>query len=329
MTNSLLTKILFMKYLWFLLTLCFLMSVSQVYSQGMNYSNSGQNAVEGFLETSMAKYGNDSEEMLSYILPSFRTYNFPEKVNFYDFTWKYIIEKTQGNIFFVTIFISNSDKTACKLVAFQTGQVNGRWYLVPTASPYGKAYVNPWIMCSNGSNYVSGTGPYEVNSILANDDEYFFSNSGDTQVSDGGINFDEFCALLLEINSNKDRVLVKSWSRNMTYPSNPRLETMKIPRLLDNEMAQYYIRLELDYIYLLIVAVDDQNLQPRATAYFTPENTRLIPEETFENSTIFPYTALTFNPLAETEEINISGFVDDATNTTEHKLKAFLFKTLR
>ncbi len=127
----------------------------------MNNASSGREVVEGFLKTSMANYTNDSKEMLSYMLPSFLARNNPEKVNFYDFSWKYNIEKTQGNNFYVALFTIPNNKSACKLVTFQTQQENGYWYLVPTTNSYSKRYVNPWAICSNGDSYLPGSGPYE------------------------------------------------------------------------------------------------------------------------------------------------------------------------
>lgn len=306
--------------------------------QTMNNTNSGYAAVEGFMETAMAKYNFDptlakyavdSEEMLSYILPSFMVNNSCDKIDMWTKVWKYNIEKTQGNFFYVAIYMEPNYKSSCTLVTFQTQEENGHWYLVPGGvNRYSDEYLDPWVERSADANYIPGTGPYEyagapkesITQDAQTDDELW-------SFLDDAFDFDTVCNNMLEdLLEVPDRKLVKSWDMGYPYGSF-RGEMRSLRSLYMNELAQYYIPFDADSKYFLIVFVNDKNLKPRVTVSFTPQNDRLLPKEDFYGGSFFPFTSLIFAALSETEEMDIRGFVEgDGYNTSKHRLRAFLFK---
>ena len=304
-----------MKYLRLILTICASIIISQAHAQGMNKANSGLEAVKGFMETSMTENAIHSKKMFSYLLPSYLKSNPSEVINFWSKAWKYDIEKRQGDFIYVAVFTEPDYKDMCNLVTFQTQQENGHWYLVPSGVEYiNVGYVTPWAELIVETNYVLGSGPY-LGSGIQEEIVPAFDNYGDR--------------LLADLLKSGKLELVKSW--DMRYPFNSLRGKMKIPRLLyGDKLAQYYITLEVDYKYLLVVIVDDKSLKPRATAGFIPQKNRFVPKEETSPNSFFPTVSVVFAPKKESKEVEIRGFVEgNYSNKSEHRLKAFLFKQPR
>ncbi len=189
----------------FFIALSISISLSQVYSQGVNKASSGLEAVDGFFKTTMANYSLDSKEMISYILPSYMANITANKINIYKKIWKFNIEKQQGNFYYVAVHTSPDNKLACKLMSFQTQKENGKWYLVPgNQGTFSNNFVNPYFQSSKEHYYVPKSGPYYQDGRVFNDVQI----DSKTVIMSHLINIEAF------INKNKYTILEKKTISN-------------------------------------------------------------------------------------------------------------------
>lgn len=130
---------------------------------GTNRSASASEVVENFLATAIAGFADNSPELMSYLSPSFRnSHPTARKVNMYPNTWKYNIEKVQGDTFKVAVYIERGIPSSCKLITFKVTQEAGKYFLQPGGvDTYGYGFINPWInLYPEVSDYIPGSGPY-------------------------------------------------------------------------------------------------------------------------------------------------------------------------